>query len=477
MNDQSNDTSREITRPTGSYSADFSELLHLLWKGARQTLGLAFLGVIVASVVYLIATPLIPNSTSTRVTFSFEGFNRGEYPDHSKFQPDDLRAPDIITSAMRNLGIDSTNELQTKIRAGIAIEPIIPLAVVKERDRLRAAGQTVPPYISDEYDVTLTLPREVTLPAKQRRLLLEEIINAYKENFQRTFADVPLSLGSTFAELKGADLSEYEFILNTAIDKIISYLQEKRLEDRLYRSPTTNLSFGDLIDQTRIFAELRVYDVLGPIRKYGLSENREASLVRIAFDLHDIQDREDEAVADQSVISDLLTQAQNRAQSYVLGVKTQSNQPRSETPLLDQGLIESLLANDSYNMLVRRAIDEGMAVKRIQAEKAKVLERKKILEDPPVIAPGDRLEMIAKVRKATDELTKGFDELISKIRKTNADYARQKFGNAVSISSPVKTEGFAKPLIIASAIGFFLGFSGGIGLSLLGIFLVKWRET
>jgi|CZKI01.1.fsa_nt_gi hypothetical protein len=423
-----------------------------------------------AAGIYLVASPFASATTSMRVTFAFSGYGRGEYPDHSKFQPDDVRAPDIIVEALKQQGLETTDDFQGKVRAALTIEGIIPPNVTKERDRLRAAGQAPAPYLPDEYLVTLTLPRKSPLNSRQRELLLNKIVSLYEEKFQRTYADVPVAFGSAFESLRKADYFEYELILNDEVQNITAFLNQQLDQAKTYRSPTTNLSFSDLLNQTGRFAQLQLDETLGIIRQNGLSRDRALAMVKMDYYLRTLEDQEQKAIEEEKVVVDLLGKTQERSQNYVLGIKSQATQQRSETPLVDQGLIDSLLANDAYNFLVRRALDAGMEVKRIQAEKAQLLERLKSMEKFVANAGKDQSILIAQVQKSLSDMEASYKELVSSIRKTHADFAKQQFADAIRISMQPQTSSKYRPLVVAGAIGGFIGLALGMGLSFLGIY-------
>ena len=152
----------------------------------------------------------------------------------------------------------------------------------------------------------------------------------------------------------------------------------------------------------------------------------------------------------------------------MLGIKSQATQQRSESPILDQGLIDSLLANDAYNFLVHQALDAGLKVKRIQAVKAQLLERRKDMEVFRNNAE-DQSAVIAQVQKSFTDLEAAYKELVSNIRKTHADFARQQFADVIRISmQPVSASKYI-PVAVAGAIGGFIGLALGMGLSILGI--------
>jgi len=450
---------------------DLREVFARLIRGLAPTLGLAALGLAVAAVIYLLAGPFTIATTSIRATFAFRGFEKGEYPDHSKFQPDDLRAPDVVIEALNRQKLDTSEEAQSEIRAALTVEGIIPPDVIKTRDRLRAAGQNPPAYIPDEYLVTLTLPRKFPLSIPQRGLLLNDIVGAYQEKFQRTYATVPQAFGNAFDTLRNADYFEYELILDSEIQNIASYLNQQLEQARTFRSSTTNLSFNDLLKQTESFSQIRLNETLGLIRQNGLSRNRSIAMVKMDYFLRTLSDQEQKALEEEKVVQDLMAKTQERAQNYVLGIKSQATQQRSEAPILDQGLIDSLLANDANNFLVRRALTAGLEVKRIQAEKAQLVERRKNMESFLKSTGEDQSAVIIQVQKSLADLEASYKELVSSIRKTQADFSKQQFADAIRISMQPVTGSFYKSMVVAAFIGGFIGLALGVGLSLLGVYI------
>jgi len=448
---------------------DFADLFRRLRRGLPVTIGLALLGLAFAAIVYFVVGPLLNVTTTSRVIFSFTGYENGQYPDKSKFQPDDIRAPGVIAEALKRQGLEATEELQGKVRSALTIEGIIPASIIKERDRLRATGQTLRPLIPDEYQVTLSLPQNFPLGNRERELLLSEIVSIYRDKFQRTYADVPLAFGSAFETLKGADFFEYELILNGEIQNINAYLTQQLETAKNFRSQATNFSFSDLTKQTQLFTQIRLNETLGLIRQNGLSKNRATAMVKMDYYLRTLEDQESKAVEEEKVVQDLLRQTQERGQGYILGVKSQAVQSRPETPILDQGLIDSLLANDSYNFLIRQALEAGLKVKRIQSEKAILVERRKSMEAFLKGALIDQSVIIEQVQGSLTGMETAYQSLVQNIRKTHEDFARQQFADAVRMSMQAKTSNFYRGLAMAGIAGLGIGGALGLGLSLLGI--------
>jgi hypothetical protein len=136
--------------------------------------------------------------------------------------------------------------------------------------------------------------------------------------------------------------------------------------------------------------------------------------------------------------------------------------------VLDQGLIDSLLANDSYNFLVRRALEAGLKVKQVQAEKTELMNRRSSLQDFMMGPAHDQSGILAQIDQSLKDLEGSYKNLVSHIRKTLDDYNRQQFADAIRISANIVTEGTIRKLAMYGAIGFFIGAAVGMGLSLLG---------
>jgi hypothetical protein len=364
------------------------------------------------------------------------------------------------------------------VRAAISVEGVIPPNIVKDRDRLRATGQTPPVYIPDEYTLTLSVPRKFPLSGIQREQLVGEIVAVYRENFRRTYADTPLAFGNAFTVLKDADFPDYETVFDKEMRAITGYLSEKSSSAKLFRSTTTNFTFSDLLRQTQIFSQIRLNETLGLIHQNGLSRNRKIALVKMNDELRLINDEERRALDEESVVKDLLLQAQNHDQNYVLGVKNQASQPRSSAPVLDQGVIDSLLANDSYSFLVRRALEAGLKVKQVQADKGLLLEQIDNMKSFSKETFSDQADVVTAVLKSSSILETAYKELIDSIQKTHADFSRQQYGDAIRVSDVIKTYGLGiRPLLVPMVVGLFLGFAAGAGLSLLGVYIGSKRAA
>jgi len=460
--------SSQAPSPYEDDSIDFGELFSRLKRGLPLIAGLVSLGLAIAAGFYYASGAFQTVSTTTRVVFSFPGFERSEYPDKSKFSPDDLRSPEIVAEALKRKGLDTTEETQSKVRAALSIEGIIPDSIIKERDKQRAAGQTPRLYIPDEYTLSLNIERSFPMTPRQRELLLGEIVSVYQEKFVRTYVALPLNSGKAFESLAGADYFDYELVLRQESQNIDLFLTQMSENARAFRSPRSNLSFSDLLKQSQNFTQIRLNEVLGLIRRDSLSRDRSLAMVKMDYYLKTIKDEERLALEQENVISALLQQTQGREQSYALGLKSQTGPQRNDAMVVDQGLVDSLLVNDAYNFLVRRVLEASLKTRKIQSEIAILEERRANMKTFIESNSAEKKETMELFNRSLAEITRTYTGLMNEIRVTYEDYQQQQYGNAIRVSMQTKTSSFYRGLAMAGIAGIGIGGALGLGLALLG---------
>jgi len=464
-------------------SIDFTELFNRLKRQLPLIVGLATLGLALGAVVYFTSGLFTDQTTSTRVVFSFPGFEKGEYPDKSKFQADDLRASDIVTEALKRKGLSGIEAIAPKVRAGLSVQGIIPDNIVKERDKLRASGQTTRLYVPDEYTFSLALPRSVSLTPAQRESLLREIVAVYQENFVRTYILLPLNFGKALEALGRADYIDYEIILTQEISNLQDFIVKladisgatnpeykiNASSSKTFRSQKTNLSFSDLYKETQFFSQICLSETLGLIWENSISINRKLALLRLDYCLKNLTEDESRAVEEEKVVQALLKQSQERMQNYVLGIKSQTGSQRNEGTTIDQGLVDSLLANDANNFLVRESLKTSLKTRRIKSEKAILIDRRNNITQVINSAVEQKTEILEQFQKSLEKLKDTYDKLITDTRLTYQDYQQQYYANAVQISMQPITASFYRGLAVAGAAGMGTGMALGLGLALLGL--------
>ncbi len=449
----------------------------LLRDSAKQTGAFILLGLLIGAGAAHLNQSHTPAVTTAHVRLSFAGLERGEYPDSSHFQPDDLRRPNLLQSALLKQGLATSSEMIATVQNALSVEGMVPLQVVADRDRTRGTGQPVPLFTPDEYAIRLTESPALKLDASERAKFIEALVEAYQNSFRKTYGELPANMGRAFERLKSADYVEYEFILNSEVRSIATFLSEQLKQAKTFRSPTTGLSYKDLLEQTELFAQIQLNETLGLIREYGLSRDRQLAMLKMQSELRLTSEREHLALEREALVKDLLSLTQGRTQSYVLGVTSDSAQTRTTAPLIDRSMVEALIVNDARNFLVREAMDAGLRVAEAQNDKLKIEEMRDSLRKFIEANQSAQAAVLAQVEGAIANLEHNYLQLIDSIRKSQADFAQEHFGEAIRISRAPSTTNKLRPLILYGFFGAFLGFSLGCGLSLLGCELFKRKRA
>jgi hypothetical protein len=420
------------------------------------------------------------------------GLERNLYPDGSKFQPDDIRSPNFIKSALHELNVNLNPADQSLLRAAVTIEAVVPPEVVKDRDRLRALGHPVPIFTPDEYWITLSLPRSFPLNSRERELLLNKLAAACRENFQRTYSALPESFGNAFKMLERADFFEYELVLREEIQNVEEFLQNLlnaydgetakqrkaapmiSTSARTFRSPSTQYSFSDLVMQTRLFVQVQLNEALSILFSTKFTANRALTLSKMDFLIDSLANEARRAGEADKITGDLLARSQARSQDYVLAIKADAQRPANT--VIDQNVLDALLANDSYNFLVRRALESGLKAKHAEQQLRELQEQRKQLESDNTNAPQDATSKYLQT-EAIERLRGNYDRLISNIKNTYYDFTSQQFADAVRLTMQARTSSGVMQIAINTATGFAIGTAIGIGFSLLGLYVRNSNRT
>lgn len=441
--------------------------LHKLRGGATHTAILAALGLILGAGGVFLTKRNQPRITTAHVQISFPGFERGEYPDGSKFQPGDLRRPSIIATALTQAGLPNTPESIAATRNALIVEGIVPPSALAARDRARDAGLPVPQFIPDQYELRFSPSRSADLDDTQRRRLLDAIVAAYRESFKNTHGDLPRRFGQAAAALRAVDYIEYELVLRSEIKSTRTFLEGRLENAKSFRATSTNLSFKDLIEQTELFERIQLNEVLGLIRSHGLSRDRDAAMTKMQNELRRLSDRLKLAQEEEALIKNLLLRTQSRAQEYAMDA-TIGAQTSGQAPLIDRTMVATLLANDAHSRLVRESIDAGLRVTTIQNEILRMTEQYENMRSFLANGAEKQSASLAEFETALKLLEESYAHLIENIRKTQGDFAAQFLGEAVRLNQPPQTATLTRPALLGGLMGAFLGACLGMGLSLLG---------
>lgn len=453
---------------------DLYEVLRRLGRALPQILGFGLLGGVVALFLVLAVTRTRPEQVSMRVAFSFAGFERGQYPDGSGFQPDDLRSADLVMDALRSTGVDSPEKYYSRVRSAITIEGLLPALSKSEADTvtrvlLQNPAQKRSIFVPDEYEVQLAVPEGVPLDAKQARRLLVELISLYTERFHRTYVKQPERYAAALGAsgLQSAEYFEFAELLRTRVGSLRSYLGTLATSDASFRDPVTGYSFNDLIAELDVFAQLQVEDLVTAVGRLGLARDRDRAVSKIEYRRRELTLQE-RALTDRLQATErLLAALDSREQSYVLGARSQ--QDPTKPNVIDQNVLDALISNDARNKLVEKASDLGASIADARVQQTRLADQLARIQAGPAAGSAEWEAGVKEIASMLEALEADYQRIVSGIRSTVDARGRQRFADAVRMTRSPKRSKQDLILVAGPVMGGLLGAMLGAGLGLIGI--------
>lgn len=192
------------------------------------------------------------------VSFTNKGIDKGKNPDGTDFDPNTLKAPQIIESALEQCNFEL--KLLEPVRRGIQIEGIIPenayqrMSAYKNVYETASSGQLAAAqamldvsWVSTQYSITFNY-KEAKLRRADAVQILNAMLDAYRDYYFEQFG-YNEALGNNLATM---DYTEYDYaqavdMFRTELKTLSRYVNSLSSDDTTrFRSSVTGYTFADL---------------------------------------------------------------------------------------------------------------------------------------------------------------------------------------------------------------------------------------
>ncbi|NLI89854.1 MAG: hypothetical protein GX366_05550 [Epulopiscium sp.] len=227
----------------------------------------------------------IKGKSTARVSFNFEGIDQGLNPQGGVFDAQAMKSQKVLTNAIEKLEWDEDKvDIQT-LASHIIIKGIVPGDVMgrimpkisedKDFQMEKVAGAS---YHPTQYQIALSLSRDMNLSNEEANLLLDAIIESYSEYFVERYKDTQVIDGIiTKIDPEKYDYSEYVELVAGQLDVMKSYLSDKEQISKDYRSTSTNQSFGDLIAELELIEDVQLGNVKSLLDSFVITKDIQKS--------------------------------------------------------------------------------------------------------------------------------------------------------------------------------------------------------
>ena len=425
---------------------------------------------IVVAVVFFVAafgyatvtTHVSKPSLVALISFSYDGIEKGLDPNGRDFDPNTVKNPAVIESALDSLDMDM-KQLES-IRQGIRLVGIKPKDAV---DRLTLYDKVLDTngnvsavekmldttYFPTQYRVIFDY-NATTLTDSEAVEVLNAILTNYKTYFYKAYG-YNESLGSavTAVNYEDYDYSEAVDVFKNSLDTLSKYVKQLSTEDQTrFRSADTGYTFTDLYEAIQTVQNIDLDKVSSYVTVNNLTKNKDDALAYYEYRIKDLNRRKTQ-YEEQLASYDTYIENYKKDQIIIFGNGS------------DETTTESTVTSEQYDKMVeeRSVIAQNLSDAKRSIEYYK--DRHEALKNNPV-GSTDKTE---KVEKDLAALNEKINNLVEIVNKTSDDYYRNvTFKNAYSLLVPATNtasdrvshiiENAKSPLIMLEAGAFFVFF-------------------
>jgi hypothetical protein len=259
----------------------FTELFLMFWRKRVLITVMAVVGALAGAL-----TSAVINSQTVKVSsiveYQWDGINKGEYPNGSRFDVINAFSPSVYNTSLELLDLDLTvNETRNEL----TVTPVVPRSVLDSIQAAVERGETFS-YFPTVYRYTLNISN-LSLSDEQGKLLLDDLINEFTSEFQRTYVTQTVVKSLSFDNFDSFDLLDQVLVIKNQIDSmtvLIEDLIEFKPNAAIFRSSTlNNLSLNDILSQLALTRSLQLNSVEALIVANQLSTDSGLTVDRLTY--------------------------------------------------------------------------------------------------------------------------------------------------------------------------------------------------
>jgi len=238
-----------------------------------------------AAFAYINFTRTHTGTAAAVVLFGFPNAEEGLDPLGNRLDVNRIRSPYVIGNALDALGLRERGISAESIRANMVLRGVVPFDPLHQLMIIHDIATRVPARLEDVEGViyhptmfTIQLYRRgelASLSEQEINELLNEIIYQYQVYFSRTYSELNfLDIIVTHFDPQLFDYFELITILNGTVNNMISYTQSRRDDAPDFRSPNTQMTFGDIWSNLGILRDVEISRISALVHTNNMSRDR-----------------------------------------------------------------------------------------------------------------------------------------------------------------------------------------------------------
>ncbi len=285
------------------------------------------------------------------INYSYDGAENGRAPDGTPLDVTGIYSSNVVSQALRNLGLPQSQFPVDVIRSSVTVEQIEDESVTAVNEAVNSDGETSE-LQPTEYMLSYT--GSGSYGADLTRSILDEILDVYFADFSRQYLNSTSVVNSTSQVNQGSfDYIEQVELISDGLESAVNSLSERASSGTPFYSVQTGYSFHELVNEFSSLQETRISSLFAYILRHRVTKDPAALLDKYeqrlqSFQFEQEQDRarvsEVEGIIDAYV--EKLRESNNTAQSQVLD--QDGNAQRNNNVLGDVETPNYTTENDSW---------------------------------------------------------------------------------------------------------------------------------
>ena len=227
---------------------------------------------------FLIAQLYIQQYTAvTVIEYTGSRASEGLSPDGSDIDTSEIYATNLVSQAMKALGIEYTEATTDDIRMNIQVEPVITEEDLQVQQSKLENGEKDYEFIPTRFVVSFNCG--VGNGKEYPRKVLNQILQEYAVYYGKNHVNTSLAANQVSdITSKGYDYLEMAEVMDATLENMIEHLSDKVEWNSEFRSSRTGRSFQDLQEEFEFIREVEVRQLLSEILEGRVTKDRDLLL-------------------------------------------------------------------------------------------------------------------------------------------------------------------------------------------------------
>lgn len=400
-------------------------------------------GLVVTGVKYLFGDTAYARAM---VSFQYEGIEDGLDPNGASFDINKIKSPVVIQNALDALGY--TDVSAEEIREKISVEGVIPKDAVERITVINQMAEEKAENYEKILDVTyfpsqyiIYLKKDFGMSGREVTAILDAVLASYKEWFLDTYANTEvLTMAGNLLDYENYDYIEASDIIQSQIDIMINYVNERKQAAPEFRSAQTGLSFGDIQSSLNTVRSIDLAKYLSFVENKNLTKEKDRLREYYNYNIREYN-------MTISRLQTQLTNVQNTIDNYAKDpVVIVSSQDSTQ---------EITQKNEYYDQLLTRKLSLTDQIANTNTKLNKTYTLLNQLNDSVSSGAQNDYDMADSMLA---DITSKLMDWTTKIEETTDEYySTTQFSNAYKIAVPAKYQSAGGLMSVAKTIIICIG--------------------